>query len=85
MKNVIPTGIALGRSFEGGKFFDTYLFTGDEIGWIHVWNIRNYALTGPENSRPPSLSIQFVFIPNCSKRLRFEMRVASTDDISFAN
>ncbi|KAM7535370.1 hypothetical protein Aperf_G00000104447 [Anoplocephala perfoliata] len=57
VKNVIPTRISLGQVFEDGKSVDAYLFTGDEIGGICVWNIRSYALAGPETNRPKSCFI----------------------------
>ncbi|KAM3182872.1 hypothetical protein ACTXT7_011475 [Hymenolepis weldensis] len=55
MENVAPTRIAIGRIYEEKNFFDSYLFTADEVGWIQVWNIRKYALSGPEINQPPKL------------------------------
>ncbi|VUZ50068.1 unnamed protein product [Hymenolepis diminuta] len=55
MENVAPTRIAIGRIYEEENLFDSYLFTADEVGWIQVWNIRNYALSGPEINQPPKL------------------------------
>ncbi|VDN97225.1 unnamed protein product [Rodentolepis nana] len=55
MEKVAPTRVAIGQVCEDGRLVDSYLFTSDEMGWVQVWNIRHYALSGPEMNQPPKL------------------------------
>lgn len=55
IKNVAATTMALGLLVEDEKTTDSYLFTGDELGWIQVWDIKSYCLREPEKTHPPKL------------------------------
>ncbi|KAL5109467.1 WD repeat-containing protein 49 [Taenia crassiceps] len=55
IKDVSATAIALGLTVEEQRLTDTHLFTGDELGWIQVWNIKKYGLRKPEKIHPPKL------------------------------
>ncbi|VDD82211.1 unnamed protein product [Mesocestoides corti] len=54
-ENVSPTVVACGQSIEGRDVIDSHLFAGDELGWIYVWNIETYCLSGPEPAQPRKL------------------------------
>ncbi|VDN34332.1 unnamed protein product [Dibothriocephalus latus] len=36
---------------------ESHLFVGDSVGRIHVWNIQDYAVRGPETRPPPLLCV----------------------------